>query len=254
LRLVSYNILDGGEGRADPLAEVIKAQKPDIVVLIEADDPAVVDRIASRLKMEAAQADGRKHGGAILSHWPISETINYSLLRDEFADCVFEATILDPSGAVWPVTAVHLYPRASREAEARRMPEIEAILNIHAPMRQRNQPHLLAGDFNANSPIQQIIPDQCKRRTREEFAANGGMIPRDCVQKLLSAGYIDTLEATQGERAGKIGSFTTQYPGQRIDYVFSFGIAPPRISEAKVEQDRLARYASDHFPVVVDID
>ncbi len=223
---MSYNILDGGVGRADPLAEVIEAQNPDIVVLVEADDPAVVDRIASRLKMESVRAEGRKHGGAILSRWRISESINFSLLRDEFADCVLEATVVDPTGNPWPVTAVHLHPRASLEAEARRMIEINALLEIYAPFRERKQPHLLAGDFNANSPIQKIIPEQCKKRTREEFKANGGMIPRDCIQKLLDAGYVDTLHSVAGDAAGSIGSFTTQFPGQRIDYIFAFGIDP----------------------------
>ena len=31
MRVVSYNILDGGEGRADPLAEVLIARRPDVV-------------------------------------------------------------------------------------------------------------------------------------------------------------------------------------------------------------------------------
>jgi endonuclease/exonuclease/phosphatase family metal-dependent hydrolase len=254
LRLVSYNILDGGEGRADPLAEVVQAQNPDIVVLVEADDPGVVQRIADRLRMEAIHAEGRRHGGAILSHWRIAETINYSLLRDEFSDCVLEATIVDPAGQKWPVTAVHLHPRASLEAEARRMREINVLLEISAPMRKKGEIHLLAGDFNANSPIQQIVPEQCKPRTRREFVANGGMIPRQCVQTLLSAGYVDTLQQIEGDSAGTIGSFTTQFPGQRVDYIFSFGLDALRISEATVEQDRLARYASDHFPVTAQID
>ena len=38
MRIVRYNILDGGEGRADPLAEVIEAQRPDLVALVEATD------------------------------------------------------------------------------------------------------------------------------------------------------------------------------------------------------------------------
>lgn len=52
MRIVSYNILDGGEGRADPLAEVIQAQRPDVVALVEADVPATVERIARRLSMD----------------------------------------------------------------------------------------------------------------------------------------------------------------------------------------------------------
>jgi endonuclease/exonuclease/phosphatase family metal-dependent hydrolase len=36
-----------------------------------------------------------------------------------------------------------------------------------------------------------------------------------------------------------------------VDYIFTFGIDSPR--DAWIEQDRLARYASDHFPVGVEI-
>ena len=253
MRLVSYNILDGGEGRADPLAEVIEAQRPDIVVLVEADVPAVVDRIAQRLKMDFIRAEGRKHEAAILARGTILESVNHSLLRDEFADCVLEATV-NAAGAEWTVAAVHLHARARLEDEAKREQEIGAILEIFDKHRRENRPHLLVGDFNANSPIQHVDPEKCKLRTREDIAANGGVLPRTAVQKLLSAGYVDTFHVVAGSAAAKTGSFTTQFPGQRVDYIFSFGIDSSRLKEARVEQDRLAQYASDHFPVVVQIE
>jgi len=253
MRLVSYNILDGGVRRADPLAEVIAAQKPDIVVLVEADDLTVVRRIADRLKMEFVAGDGRRHGGAILSCWPIAESINYSLLREEFADLVLEAVVRQPGANEWRIVGIHLHPRASEEAEKRREKEIAKILEIYAPFRAAGQPHLLAGDFNANSPIQEIISERCKPRTREEMVANGGMIPRRCIRALQSAGYLDSLQIIYGIAAGGIGSFTTQFPGQRVDYIFTFGVDASRIVEARIEQDRLAAFASDHFPVVVQI-
>ena len=96
MRLVSYNILDGGVGRADPLAETIEAQRPDIVILVEADDPSVVNRISGRLGMDAIHVAGRRHGAAILSRWQIVESINHGLLNDVFSDCVLEATIRAP--------------------------------------------------------------------------------------------------------------------------------------------------------------
>jgi endonuclease/exonuclease/phosphatase family metal-dependent hydrolase len=248
VRLVSYNILDGGEGRADPLAEVIEAQRPDVVVLVEADVPAVVERIAGRLKMDFVLAKGKRHGAAVLARERISESVNHSLLRDEISDCVLEATV-----GRWTIAAVHLHARARLEDEARREKEIAAILDIFAGQRKAGRAHLLAGDFNANSPVQEIKIDECKVRTREDFAANGGVLPRSAVQKLLDAGYLDTFHAVKGGEAGRIGSFTTQFPGQRVDYIFSFGIDSRHIREARVEQDRLAKYASDHFPVMVEI-
>lgn len=46
MRLLTYNIREGGVGRAPEIAEVIKAASPDVVALQEARDPYVVERIA----------------------------------------------------------------------------------------------------------------------------------------------------------------------------------------------------------------
>ncbi len=253
VRLVSYNILEGGEERADALAEVIETQRPDVVVLVEADLPAVVERIAGRLKMDFVMGEGRKHGAAILVRGRIVESVNHSLLRQEIADCVLEAAAAT-GGAEWVVAAVHLHPRARLEDEAKRLREIDAILGIFAGHRAENRPHLLAGDFNANSPIQRVDPEKCKPRTREDIAANGGVLPRTAIAKLLSAGYVDTLHAAVGPDAETTGSFTTKHPGQRVDYIFAYGVESARIKDARVEQGGLAKDASDHFPVMAYID
>jgi endonuclease/exonuclease/phosphatase family metal-dependent hydrolase len=253
MRLVSYNILDGGEGRAEALAEVIEGQRPDVVVLVEADVPAIVQGIAERLKMDFLLGLGRKHAAAILARGRIVESVNHSLLRKEFADCVLEAAVAT-GGAEWVVAAVHLHPRARLEDEAKRQREIDAILEIFATRRAENRAHLLAGDFNANSPIQRVDPQKCKPRTREDIEANGGVLPRTAVQKLLSAGYVDTLHAVVGSAAATMGSFTTKHPGQRVDYIFAYGVEAGRLKEARVVQDGLAKDASDHFPVMVEID
>jgi endonuclease/exonuclease/phosphatase family metal-dependent hydrolase len=250
MRLVSYNILDGGVGRADPLAEVIEAQRPDIVALVEADDHSVVERIARRLKMDFVIGAGRRHGAAICSRWRIDESINHSLLREDFSDCLLEATI----AGQWTLAAVHLHPRAREQDESRREAEVQAILDIFRPHRQSGRAHLLAGDFNANSPIQRIDPQKCKPRTREDIAANGGVLPRRAVQKLLDEGYVDCLHAVVGSDAANVGSFTTQCPGQRVDYVFAWGVSKARMKEARIEQGRLAKDSSDHFPIVVEIE
>jgi exodeoxyribonuclease-3 len=42
LRLLSYNIRYGGSGREAPLAQVIRAAVPDVVVFQEATKPPVI--------------------------------------------------------------------------------------------------------------------------------------------------------------------------------------------------------------------
>jgi endonuclease/exonuclease/phosphatase family metal-dependent hydrolase len=255
MRIVSYNILDGGEGRADPLAEVIEAQRPDIVALIEADHPEVLARITKRLNMDHVVAQGEKHSVAILSRWPISESINHSARSDsdDRPRCLLEALIQDPSGHQWTIGAVHLHPRAAEADEQFREREIAGLLAIFEPHRLAHRHHLLVGDFNANSPIQNIDPERCHDSTREAWRQNGGHIPRTAIARLLAAGYTDTLHALHPDRAAAQGSFTTQHPGQRVDYIFTHSIPAARIKSAWIEHDRLAKYASDHYPVAAEL-
>jgi len=252
MRLISYNILNGGEGRADPIAETIAAQRPDVVVLIEADKPEIVERIAARLEMEVVEAVGKRHSVALLSRWPIVESINHGQLDAGISNCFLEAVVHGPSGNEWLLGIVHLHPRAADADDLHRRQEIARICETFADARATGRSHLLAGDFNSDSPIQRIDPAQCKPATRKVWHENGGHIPRGAIQALLDNGYIDTLHAMRGDEAGTLASFTTNHPGQRVDYVFAYGLEN-RLKNAWIEQDRLAKYASDHFLVGVEL-
>ena len=96
MRIVSYNILDGGEGRADPLAEVIEAQRPDVVALVEAEDTTVVERIAKRLKMDYVHAPGNTHASVLMSRWTIRESINHAPLHAQFEKSLLEVKVATP--------------------------------------------------------------------------------------------------------------------------------------------------------------
>ena len=114
MRLLSYNILDGGEGRADPLAEVMLAQRADIVTVVEADDVDVQQRIARRLKMDYVAAEAKKHQAALYSRWRIAESINHSVLHPELAGEYLEVKVLEPSGRVGDLRRSHAGPVRNR--------------------------------------------------------------------------------------------------------------------------------------------
>jgi len=253
MRLMSYNILDGGTGRADPLAEIVLAQRSDIIVLVETQDPAVVERIARRTEMDFIRAGDERHSATILSRWPIEETVDHGAQRSEISKALLEATVRAPDGTEWVIGAVHLHAGAFEADEQVREKELDAVLDAFARRRREHRPHILAGDFNANAPYQRIDPSKCKPKTRQAWQENGGDVPRRVVQRLLDSGYVDTLRAVDEQRAAADVSFTTLHPGQRVDYVLCFGIAPRRIRDAWIEHDRLAKYASDHYPVGVEI-
>src|SRR5205823_8935199 len=135
MRIVSYNILDGGEGRADPLAEVIEAQRPDVVCLVEATELSVIERIAGRLKMDYVQGPGTKQASALLTRFVIRESVNHALLRQGLSRSLLEATLLDPSGTEWIFGVVHLHAHALEKDEAEREKELEVVLEAFAPHR-----------------------------------------------------------------------------------------------------------------------
>jgi endonuclease/exonuclease/phosphatase family metal-dependent hydrolase len=255
MRIISYNILTGGEGRADPLIEVLLAQRADVVGLVEAEDATVLERIARRLKMDYVQATGDKGGAsALLSRFPIRDSVNHAAFQPGLSKSLLQASVVDDAGNAWQFGVVHLHARAGEEDEREREAEIDVVLKVFEPLRAAKTPHVLLGDFNANSPIQQIDLARCKPSTREQAAANGGEIPRRVVQRILNEGYADTYYSVNPDLAKAGGTFTTQFPGQRVDYVFTHSIAPARLKSAWIEYDRLATYASDHYPIGVEID
>jgi endonuclease/exonuclease/phosphatase family metal-dependent hydrolase len=253
MRIVSYNILDGGEGRADPIAEVIEAQRPDVVALVEAEDLTVVERIAKRLKMDFVHAPGNSHASVLMSRWTIRESINHAALRPELEKSLLTATVATPELGDVSFGVVHLHAHGREADEAQRERELAVLLDVFRADRDAKRPHIICGDFNANAPSQQIDPARTKERTRKDWAANGGMLPRRVVRTMLDAGYVDSLHAVERDTAETTGTFSTQFPGQRVDYIFTHGIDLPRLRRGWIEQDRLATYASDHYPVGLEI-
>ena len=253
MRIVSYNILDGGEGRADPLAEVIEAQRPDVVALLEADVPATVERIARRLSMDFIIAPAEKHGSALLSRWPIKESINHAAANPAIRQSFLEATVQSPDGHDWPIGVLHLLAQATEAAEDERMHVLPIVLDLFKEHRRAKRPHLICGDFNSSAPYQRVDPARCKIKTQQAWEQNGHQLPRRVIEAMIGVGYVDTYSLLHDEGVELIGSFTTQHPGQRVDYIFAWGIAAADVKDAWVEQDRLAKYASDHFPVGAEI-
>jgi len=196
---------------------------------------------------------GQLDASAILSRWPIVRSVNHAALAPALTRSFVEAVVRSPSGQEWPVGVVHLQSGATHAAEDARLAELAIVLDRLKPHRNAGRPHLLAGDFNSNAAYQRIDPARCKGKTRKAYTANGRRLPRRAIVAVTKAGYLDTYHARHDERHEMVGSFSTQHPGQRVDYLFAFGVPPGRVRTAWVERDRLAKYASDHFPVGAEL-
>lgn len=258
IRVVAYNVLNGGTGRADPLIEVVVAQRErggaDVVVLAEASDPEVVERMGRRLGMEwIIGASDRGKGGAVavLTRGKVVRSVNHAAVGGEDMPRGLLEAAVEVAGVELVVFGVHLHARATLADEAVRVKEVGAVLRAAERYRAAGKAHVLAGDFNANSPAQVIDLAECKKATREAAAGQGGVIPRQAVELIERAGYVDSLLAFDRKLGERETTFSTREPGQRVDYVFAHGA---RVVSAWVEKDRLAQFASDHYPVGAEVE
>jgi len=241
VRVLSYNILKGGEDRLPLILDVIRAQAPDVVALQEASNHGSLDTLARALDMHSVygEADTR-YSVAWLSRLPILRSENHRHLA--FRKTVLEIAILW-QGAPLRLFAAHLRPKIT--GEELRVHEVNGILEI---LRAADgQPHLLVGDMNTFHPDDVFTPlpshaPEVAERVQRAYAA-----PRLAMARLLSAGYLDCYRALHPDQPGY--TFATRLPMARIDYIFALPDMVERLSSCDVVQSAEAISASDHFPI-----
>jgi endonuclease/exonuclease/phosphatase family metal-dependent hydrolase len=154
-RILSYNILAGGNRRVDQLTKIISSTCPDIVGLVEATSPQVVEEIADRLgmqyRMSGSPIDEKDWQIALLSRLPIIEAHAHER-PGILTKPILEACIEEKDGRKFTVFVTHLAAAFSqgRGGGGIRRREAQEILGIMAS--KRGTPHLLLGDFNAIAP------------------------------------------------------------------------------------------------------
>ena len=245
LRVLSYNIRYGGNGRERQLAEVIRACEPEVVVLQEATDPLVVERLAAELKMER-WGSIRGHSLAFLSRVRIAHHAwrRVRLARRRYLE-------LEPEGAEFRIYGVHLSAIHSNITELRRAYELRAILrNIKAHQKGL---HVVTGDFNTLAPGEQLDMGKLPPRLRAFLWITGRNILWQTIQLMLDAGYIDGYRTLKPGHPGS--TFPTWDPHIRLDYVFVPTTSAACLTTCEVMKDVPGvRDASDHFPLMFEID
>ncbi|HZS76440.1 MAG TPA: endonuclease/exonuclease/phosphatase family protein [Ktedonobacteraceae bacterium] len=154
-RVLSYNILVGGTRRIDAIEQMIRSADPDVVGLVEANDPNVVIELAQRLEMEYCMTGHGRHrtdwNTAMLSRLPILSTRKYDR-PGVLNKPLLEARVQEEDGRELTVFVTHLSAAFStgRGGESVRKPEVRELLRIMSAYQ--GTPHLLMGDFNALAP------------------------------------------------------------------------------------------------------
>lgn len=154
-RILSYNILVGATRRVDPLTGMIQAARPDIVGLVEATNPRVVEELARRLEMQHVMSANATHSQdwqvALLSRLPIVYTKTH-FPSDKLTKPVLEVGVEETDGRQLTIFVTHLSAAFNQgwAGDAIRRREVRELLRIMAA--KRGTPHLIMGDFNSLAP------------------------------------------------------------------------------------------------------
>jgi endonuclease/exonuclease/phosphatase family metal-dependent hydrolase len=253
VRLLTYNIREGGVGRVEALAEVIEAAQPDVVALQEARDPEVVERLASigGFRHWGAQ---RAHSTGFLSRVPVLSHEWRHPPRTRHA--VLEVALADGLPRLF---VVHLRAWFSRWNEQQRVRELRGLLLGIREQLEREQHafafHVLAGDFNALAPDERFDPSPMPAWIRTMVWLSGREFPRDTVRLMRAHGYVDAWRTTHPDSAQEPGfTFPVWNPHVRLDYVFTPEAYASRVSSCRVMRaPDVARTASDHYPLLVEL-
>jgi endonuclease/exonuclease/phosphatase family metal-dependent hydrolase len=245
-RVLSYNIRYGGSGRLAPLGTVIGAATPDVVVLQEATDPVVVERLAESGKF-AAWGSRPGYSTGFLSRVPVA---HHTWHHPRASRHAFLEVVLD--GVDCRLFGLHLSAWFSSWSERRRAREIRALLD---GIREHQQGfHLIAGDFNALAPGELLEVARMPRWIRAMVWLSGRDIARDTIQVMLDEGYVDAWRTLHAGEPGY--TFPTWDPHVRLDYVFTPARYAERIRSCEVirEPNETIRAASDHMPLLVEVE
>jgi len=243
LRLLTYNIRHGGAGREAPLANVINACVPDVVLLQEATHPAVVEEIARRTGMQQWASFARQSLG-FMSREPVAHVASY---RPRFSQHAFIEVVLP--GERTRIFGVHLSAVHASWTEQRRVMELKSLLRSVA--RHQTGFHILAGDFNTLAPSDRLDVGRLPMRLRPMVWLSGGRIRWRAIQTILDAGYVDAFRQQHALAPGH--TMPSWDPHVRLDYVFVSRPYLDRIKACDVLTHPDVRAASDHLPLFAEI-
>jgi len=242
-RLLTYNILKGGTGRAPLIAKVINSVVPDLVLVQEATDPATLEKIAELTQMSEWRTYQRQSLG-FLSRKPVlhKEWLSPRGSRHAFLEVV-------PEGDRVRLFGVHLSAVLAAWTERQRESELRALLKSVDQHKARF--HVLTGDFNTVAPGEEFKVGQLPMRLRPLMWITGNRVRWRTIQTVLDAGYTDAFRSKHPGDPGM--TLPTVAPLLRLDYVFVPTAQARRIVSCEVVKTPDAVGASDHFPVVADL-
>ena len=242
-RLLSYNIRYGGAGREGPLAEVIAACRPDLVVFQEATRPDVIDRLAAACEM----AEWGARPNSSLGFMSRERTVLHAWHHPRLSRHAFLE--IHPHDVDFRIFGVHLSAVHAAWTERRRVIELGSLLRSIGEHERGF--HVLTGDFNTLAPGELLELRKLPHRLRALVWLSGGRIRWRTIEVVLNSGYADGFRRLHPQDPGL--TFPVWDPHVRLDYVFLPADKAGKLKSCEVVRESPATAASDHFPLLAEI-
>ncbi|WP_446213389.1 endonuclease/exonuclease/phosphatase family protein [Micromonospora sp. IBSANI012] len=264
LRVMTWNIRTGGRDRTGPdrrdlVVGVVTAQRPDVLALQELrgfDRGGLLDDVAGRVGMRPHLARACFGQPVAVLVRPPLRVLAAGRVRRPFHHAAAWVRVDTGQGPL-TVFSTHLNPYSG----GRRRMEADWLA---AAVRRTGGPlALLAGDLNTLEPTAQHtdrlagLPMHYRRR---HLRRDGRTVDTRAVTRLLHAGLVDLWPA-RAAGAPEAAGFTVptrhggaEFAGMRLDYLLGTAPVAALTREVRVVRGGDADRASDHYPVVAELD
>jgi exodeoxyribonuclease-3 len=256
VRFLTWNVRTGGSGgRLEALVTLLRRERPDILALQELRGfrGRRMRQVAGALGMTPFLAPSVFGQPVAVLVRPPLRIIGWSAVRWRLHHAAAAVRVPTTAGQL-TVVSTHLNPFSPY----RRLREARWLAARHRPAKG---PVLIAGDLNSLDPGTDHtarIAALSGPYARRHRAADGTADTR-AIAAFQEAGFVDLWPAV-GEGAGltvptsRGGGHEFSTTGMRLDYVLASPPVAARATGARVLRGAEAEYASDHYPLLVDLD
>ncbi len=248
IRVATYNIHFGGKHREALIAQVLNEINADVVVLTEASDDEVLDRLASELQMSSCAVHGRKTSIAVLSRLPIKSWNAFD--PPQIGRPLLEVNVETTKGQLFTLFGLHLRCHFFKHNEKQRVRELSTYL---AYIRNCSPKfHVILGDFNAvaegDIPLNNPMPLKEKLMLFWEHQR----FNHDAMSLIQQNNYVGCFRQLNPTIQGY--TLPSHAPNIRLDYIFANPSLSSNLMTCEVHTTPSARNASDHFPLYASFD
>lgn len=262
---MTYNIktggVDAGGGdRLDAVAAVVGREAPDVLTLQELrgfDRPGTGRLRGFADAVDMAPYLARSFFGQPVAVFvrPPGRVLRFRSLRWRRHHAAALAVVDTDRGPV-TVAATHLNPYSG----TRRLREARSLA---ARLTAAGTPALLMGDLNTLDPLDDHTDRLARlpaayRRRHLRRAGSESTVDTRAVAALTGAGFVDLWRAVGG--TGRATTAPTaqgggaEFSGMRLDYILATASVAALARGCRIVDGAQSEYASDHYPVVADLD